>query len=51
METLAGWSEDINKGNLPINARKYVNKIEELTERPIKAVSVGVRRKHTIIRS
>jgi len=44
-ETMAGWSEDISKctswESLPLNARKYVLRIQELTEIPVSWVGVG----------
>jgi adenylosuccinate synthase len=53
-EELNGWTEDITKvdnyNDLPENAKKYVNRIEELTKLPISIVSVGPQRKQTIIR-
>lgn len=52
-ETYEGWKEDISKAKtmeeLPINARKYLNKLEELVGIPIKIVSVGPDREQTII--
>lgn len=53
-ESLPGWSEDITKATtydeLPENARKYVERIEELLDLPVKVVSVGPKRSQTIIR-
>jgi adenylosuccinate synthase len=44
-ETLPGWSEDISKctswESLPENARRYVLRIQELTEIPVSWVGVG----------
>eukprot|EP00930_Biecheleria_cincta_P055050 TRINITY_DN41423_c0_g1_i1.p1 TRINITY_DN41423_c0_g1~~TRINITY_DN41423_c0_g1_i1.p1 ORF type:complete len:552 (+),score=83.11 TRINITY_DN41423_c0_g1_i1:70-1725(+) len=44
-ETLEGWSEDISKctswASLPLNARKYVLRIQELLSIPISWVGVG----------
>jgi adenylosuccinate synthase len=52
-ETLPGWPEDISGirkiGNLPKNARHYLDRIEELLETPIDIVSVGPGRDETII--
>lgn len=52
-ETYEGWKEDISKAKtmeeLPLNARKYLNKLEELVGIPIKIVSVGPDREQTII--
>lgn len=53
-ETIAGWSEDITKctsyEELPENARKYIDRIEELIDVPVKIISVGPGRDQTIIR-
>jgi len=52
-ETLPGWPEDISGlrklENLPKNARRYLDRIEELLETPIDIVSVGPGREETII--
>ena len=52
-ETYKGWKEDISKAKsmdeLPVNARAYLNKLEELVGIPIKIVSVGPDREQTII--
>ncbi|MGB6010096.1 MAG: adenylosuccinate synthase [Desulfobacterales bacterium] len=52
-ETLPGWSEDISGirklEDLPKNARRYLDRIEELLETPIDIVSVGPGRNETII--
>jgi len=44
-ETHPGWTEDLSKCNtfsdLPINAQRFVKRIEELIEVPIKWVGVG----------
>ncbi|MBW2155245.1 MAG: adenylosuccinate synthase [Deltaproteobacteria bacterium] len=52
-ETLPGWPEDISGlrklENLPKNARRYLDRIEELLEIPIDIVSVGPGREETII--
>ncbi|QTA86615.1 adenylosuccinate synthase [Desulfonema magnum] len=52
-ETLPGWSEDISnvrkKEDLPYNTRKYLSRIEEITEIPIYIISVGPGRDETII--
>lgn len=51
---LPGWKEDITKCDsfeaLPENAKKYIEKIEEVTGVPVKIVSVGPKRSQTIIR-
>ena len=52
-EEMEGWTEDISKARniqeLPINARKYVERIEELTGVKICVASVGPGREETII--
>lgn len=52
--TLPGWNEpttDIKTFEaLPVNAKKYLNKIEELTNIPIEIVSVGQDRNQTILK-
>ncbi|MEJ2657924.1 MAG: adenylosuccinate synthase [Desulfobacterales bacterium] len=52
-EGLPGWTEDISGirrlEDLPENAKKYLHRIEELTETPIDIVSVGPARDETII--
>lgn len=51
-ETLPGWEEDTTGcrklEDLPKNARAYLDRIEELTETPIRMVSVGTRRDQII---
>ncbi|OGX14221.1 MAG: adenylosuccinate synthase [Omnitrophica bacterium RIFOXYB12_FULL_50_7] len=51
-ETWKGWQEDITHvrrwSQLPQNARRYLKRIEELMETPIKIVSVGSKRNQTI---
>ncbi len=53
-EVLPGWTEDITKcksyEELPVNAKKYIKRIEELTSIPVVIVSVGPDEKETIIR-
>lgn len=53
-EELSGWSEDISNAKtfeeLPLNAQKYITRIEELVGAPIKIVSVGPKRSQTIVR-
>ncbi|QEK13497.1 adenylosuccinate synthase [Crassaminicella thermophila] len=53
-ETLEGWTEDItgctSYEELPKNAQKYLERIEELVGAPIKIVSVGPKRSQTIVR-
>jgi adenylosuccinate synthase len=52
-ETLPGWSEDISGAqdlkDLPKNVKKYLNRIEELTQTSIQIVSVGAERNQTIV--
>ncbi len=52
-ETLPGWEEDISVvrafDDLPQNAKNYLKRIEELSEIPIKIVSVGPGREETIV--
>jgi len=52
-ETLPGWPEDISGlrklEDLPKNARRYLDRIEELLETSIDIVSVGPGREETII--
>ncbi len=51
-ETMKGWQEDVTTArkwaDLPVNARKYLKRIEALTGIPIKIVSVGSQRHQTI---
>ena len=53
-EELDGWSEDISGvksfEELPENAKKYINRIEEIVGVKAKIVSVGPKRSQTIIR-
>ncbi|MFH1672407.1 MAG: adenylosuccinate synthase [Pseudomonadota bacterium] len=52
-EEIAGWSEDISGikkfDDLPENTKNYLRRIEELTETPIRIVSVGPDREETIM--
>ena len=52
-EVVEGWDEDITQAKsfeeLPLNAQKYVKKIEEIIEVPIKIVSIGPERSQTIV--
>jgi len=52
-EELPGWQEDISGcrefSELPYNARRYLERISEVTEVPIGLVGVGSRRSQTII--
>ena len=51
---LEGWDEDITKcrkfSDLPVNAQKYINTIEELIGYSIKYISVGPERESLIIK-
>ena len=51
-ETLPGWQKEISDvrriGDLPINARKYLDRISALIRRPIEVVSVGPDRQQTM---
>jgi adenylosuccinate synthase len=53
-ETFEGWNEDITRitsfEDFPENAKKYINRIEELVDVPIKIVSIGPKRSQTIVR-
>ena len=52
-ESMEGWQQDISAireyEELPDNAKKYLNRLEELTETPITIISVGPSREQTII--
>ncbi len=52
-DVLPGWQEDISGirkfKDLPENAKKYLSRIEQLTETPIDIVSVGPAREETIV--
>ena len=54
-ETLAGWSEDLTAArdlaDLPDNARRYIEHIEQLVDVPVAFVSIGPGRDETIARS
>ena len=53
-EELPGWQCDTSKATtfeeLPVNAQKYISRIEELSGVPVKIVAVGPKRSETIIR-
>lgn len=53
-EELPGWRENINSvryyAELPINARRYLDRIQELLSIKISYISVGSNREETIIR-
>ena len=52
-EEFPGWDEPLAKArsldDLPVNARRYLTALEELTATPFFMVSVGARRQDTII--
>ncbi|HLK59932.1 MAG TPA: adenylosuccinate synthase [Chthonomonadaceae bacterium] len=52
-ETLPGWSEDVSEArtlaDLPANARRYVERVQELIGVPIATLSVGPAREQTIL--
>src|SRR6185369_1845563 len=52
-EELEGWSEDLGGvrrfEDLPVAARRYVSRIEELTGTPVTLISVGAERDETIL--
>lgn len=53
-EELPGWQEDISQineyDNLPENAKRYIQRIEELTGIPVSLLAVGPGRNQTIVR-
>ena len=53
-EEMPGWQEDISQctsyDELPENAQKYIQRIEELMGIPVKIISIGPKRSQTIIR-
>lgn len=54
-ETMPGWKEDISAvasfADLPLNARRYLERMEELSGVPIGLISVGPDRKQTFGRN
>jgi len=52
-ETVPGWQQEINDvrcmKDLPINARKYLDRLSQLLRRPVAMVSVGPDREQTIM--
>ena len=52
--TVPGWEEDItavsNFDDLPVNARDYIRRIEEIIGKPIDIIGVGPKRNQTIFR-
>lgn len=53
-EIMEGWTQDISKAksfeDLPAACQQYVKRIEELSQVPVKIISVGPKRDQTIIR-
>jgi adenylosuccinate synthase len=53
-ETMPGWSENISEcrrfDQLPMNAQRYVQRLEHLCGAPISMVSVGPERSATLLR-
>lgn len=53
-EEWPGWREDIsnirNYRDLPENTKRYLSRIEELTETPVSIISVGPEREQTILK-
>ena len=51
-ETLPGWAQEIqdvtDRGDLPVEAQRYLDRIEEILELPIDLVSVGPERTQTM---
>ena len=54
-ETMPGWQEPTTEArsmsDLPVNARAYLSRLEELVDTPIAMVSVGTRRSQVIRRA
>jgi len=54
-ETLPGWREELSEvrseADLPVAARRYVDRIGELLGRPVTIISVGPDREQTILRT
>ena len=53
-EEFEGWTDDISHirrfEELPQNAQKYLNRIEELCDAPVAMIGVGARREQVIVR-
>jgi adenylosuccinate synthase len=53
-EEMPGWQKPTSNARtykeLPLNARKYINKLEEITGCPASLISIGKRREETIVR-
>ncbi|MBI3837111.1 MAG: adenylosuccinate synthase [Planctomycetia bacterium] len=51
-ETMPGWQQDITKirkmADLPLAARKYLDRLSQLIARPVEVVSIGPDREQTI---
>lgn len=51
-ETLPGWTEDVRHmrklAELPANARRYIDRIEQVCETPIELISVGPERSQLV---
>ncbi len=51
-ETIAGWQTDVTKirriADLPLGARKYIDRVTELIGKPVEVVSVGPDRAQTM---
>ncbi|MCZ6834157.1 MAG: adenylosuccinate synthetase, partial [Planctomycetota bacterium] len=51
-ETMPGWSEEIDdmtdRSKLPINASRYIERIEQIVGLPVEIVSVGPKRTQTL---
>lgn len=54
-ETMPGWQQDTSEcrafRDLPLNAQKYILRLEELVGMPISIVAVGAARESTIVRT
>ncbi|KAF8937282.1 adenylsuccinate synthetase [Dissophora ornata] len=52
-ETVPGWKTDISKcrtfGDLPVNAQKYIRRIEEFCGVPVEWIGVGVDREDMVV--
>jgi adenylosuccinate synthase len=52
-ETLSGWKVDVSKvrrlADLPVQARRYVDRVQELLGLPVRIISVGPDREQTIM--
>ena len=53
-ETLPGWTEDISNcrhfGDLPPAAKRYIERVSELSDVPINSVSVGPERDQLVLK-